>query len=432
MNAAGFFRTVRVRRQSRRAALTIVATLIWPAAMAAQQSEPPTPLSALIHEVEQRNPSIAASRDAWQASTYAPTQAGAMPGPELMVQQVAVGSPRPFAGFSNSDFAYIGVGVSQELLYPGKRALRAEAAGHDAEAARAESGSVQREVVEAVKLAYVQLAYLQQTLPIFDHHDRLLTQVEQIVESRYRVGQGSQQDVLKAQLQHTKILQAIADRRQQEGMTQARLKQLLGRAQDTPDIVAEPLSLTPFPLSAAEVQQRTREQNPDLEVRSAIVERERTQVALAHKASRPDFAVQYMYQHTASAFRDYYMGTFSVRLPNRAGSRAALAEAEERAQGAAQAMQAEVQRVLADAQQQYVVLQGSRERVTIYEDGLMPQAEATFQAAMTAYASNREDFEAVLSSLADALDVDLAYWQEVADHESALARLERLTGAVRP
>jgi isopenicillin N synthase-like dioxygenase len=62
----------------------------------------------------------------------------------------------------------------------------------------------------------------------------------------------------------------------------------------------------------------------------------------------------------------------------------------------------------------------------------MPQAEATFQAAMTAYASNREDFEAVLSSLADALDVDLAYWQEVADHESALARLERLTGAVRP
>ncbi|HEX3704597.1 MAG TPA: TolC family protein [Vicinamibacterales bacterium] len=390
------------------------------------------PLRELVQEAEQRNPTIAASVHAWQASTHVPAQASALPGPELTVQQFSVGSPRPFAGFSDSNFAYLGIGASQDLPYPGKRRLRADVAARDADAAHAQSDAVGRAVVEALKLAYVQLAYLQQTLPILERNDQLLTQVQQIADSRYRVGEGNQQDVLKAQLQHTKILQEIADHHQQEGMLQAQLKQLLNRTQDTPDILAEPLSPTPIPFSAADIRQRARDQNPDLAARSAMVDRERAQIALAHKEFKPDFAVQYMYQHTASTFRDYYTGTFSVRLPNRDRQRAALAEAEERRQRAAQEEQAERQRVLADAQQQYVAIQGSNERLTIYHDGLMPQSAATLQAAMAAYSSNRQDFETLLSSFLDVLNVEIAYWRELADHESALARLERLTGGAQP
>jgi outer membrane protein TolC len=414
------------------AAVLVSTVLAMSQVAAAQGPSQPVPLRDLVQEAEHNNPTIAASVHAWQASTHVPAQAGALPGPELMVQQFSVGSPRPFAGFSDSDFAYIGVGASQELPYPGKRGLRADVAAREAESAHAQSGAVSREIIETLKLTYVQLAYLQQTLPILERNDQLLTQVQQIAESRYRVGQGNQQDVLKAQLQHTKILQEIADHHRQQGMLQAQLKQLLNRPQDTPDIVAEPLTPTPLPMTAAALLQRARDQNPDLEARTAMVNRERAQVELAHKEFKPDFAVQYMYQHTASAFRDYYMGTFTVRLPNRDRQRAALAEAEERQQRAEQEMQAEQQRILADAQQQYVAIQGSNERLTIYHDGLMPQADATFQAAMAAYSSNRQDFETLLSSFLDVLNVDIAYWRELADHESAIARLERLTGAVRP
>jgi outer membrane protein TolC len=414
------------------AAVIVSTVLAMSQVAAAQGPSQAVSLRDLVKEAKQSNPTIAASVHAWQASTHVPAQARALPGPELMVQQFSVGSPRPFAGFGDSNFAYIGIGASQELPYPGKRGLRADVAAREAEAAHAQSGAMGRDVVEALKLAYVQLAYLQQTLPILERNDQLLTQMQQIAESRYRVGQGNQQDVLKAQLQHTKILQEIADHHQQEGMLQAQLKQLLNRTQETPDILTEPLSPTPIPFSAADVRQRARDQNPDLEARSAMVDRERAQIELAHKEFKPDFAIQYMYQHTASAFRDYYMGTFSVRLPNRDRQRAALAEAEERQQRAAQADQAELQRVLADAQQQYVTLQGSSARLTIYHDGLMPQATATFQAAMAAYSSNRQDFETLLSSFLDVLNVNIAYWRELADHESAIARLERLTGAVRP
>jgi outer membrane protein TolC len=432
MNSAVSFRQISRRPRLAVAAITVTASLLMANVLKAQQPTEAVALRELVHEAEQDNPTIAASVHAWQASTNVPAQARALPGPELAVQQFSVGSPRPFAGFTTSDFAYIGIGVSQEVPYPGKRALRGEVAVRDAESVHAQSESVARQIVEAVTLAYVRLAYVQQTLPILERHDQLLTQVQQIAESRYRVGQGNQQDVLKAQLQHTKILQEIATHHQDQGMLQAQLKQLLNRRQGTPDIVTEPLAPTPVPSSADELLRRAREQNPDLHARSAMADREHVGVQLAQKDFKPDFGVQYMYQHTASQYRDYYMGTFSLRLPNRDRQRSELAEAEQNHERAAQELQAELQRVDAETQQQYIAIEGSNERLTIYRDGLMPQAEATFRAGMAAYSSNRQDFETLLSSFLDVLNVEVAYWRELADHESAVARLERLTGAVRP
>jgi cobalt-zinc-cadmium efflux system outer membrane protein len=411
-------------------ALVVVSGAIVPKMLCGQSSQP-VPLSDLVQEVQRNNPTIAASAHAWQASTHVPAQVTALPGTELMVQQFSVGSPTPFAGFGENNFAYIGVSASQELPYPGKRALRGEVARHEADSLQAESEAVRRQVVEAVALAYVQLAYLQQTLQVIEQNDRLLTQTEAMAESRYRAGQGNQQDVLKAQLQHTRILQEIATHRQDVGMVEAQLKQLLNRSQETPDIITEPLAPTPLPYSAAQLLQRTPD-NPDVQARSDMVKREQAQVELARKEFKPDFTLQYMYQHTAAAFPDYYMGTIAIRLANRGRQRAVLAEAEQNQQRAHDDSQAELQRVSAEVQQQSVLIQGSTERLTIYREGLMPQAEATYQAGLAAYEANRQGFEPLLASLADVLNIEIAYWRELADHESAIARLERLTGTVRP
>src|SRR6266446_7121294 len=64
----------------------------------------PTPLSALLDEATRNNPEILAARRGWQAATQVPSQVSTPPDPQVTLQQVAVGSPRPFAGFSNSDF----------------------------------------------------------------------------------------------------------------------------------------------------------------------------------------------------------------------------------------------------------------------------------------------------------------------------------------
>ena len=296
----------------------------------------------------------------------------------------------------------------------------------------AQVDSVRKDVVRSLKMAYFRLAYIQQTVGILQKSNELLNQVEQAAEARYRVGQGNQQDVLKAQLQHTKILQEIAHHHQEEGLLEAQLKQLLNRPQESPDIVAETLTARALPYSAAELLQKAREQNPDVRSKAASIRQQETQVELANKNFRPDFNVQYNYQHTASQFRDYYMATFGIRLPNRGRQRAELAEAQENQERARRELDAESQRVLSEVQQHYVRAKTSEERLKIYSDGLVPQSEATFRSSLSAYQSNRQDFESLLSSFLDVLNLDLEYRGELVEHESALAELERLAGVMLP
>jgi outer membrane protein TolC len=349
-----------------------------------------------------------------------------------MLQHLSVGSPRPFAGYTDSNFAYIGLGASQEFPWPGKRALRAQVAGAQAEAMSAQSGAVRRLVIEQVKVSYFKLAYLQATLGILRRDDKLLSEMEQIAESRYRVGQGNQQEVLKAQLQHTRILQEITLHHREQGQLQAQLKQLLARAQDSPDIVTEPLRERTLPESASELLRQARENNPEINAREQLVKRAGLQTDLARKEFRPDFGLQYMYQNTDRKFRDYYMLTFTVTLPNRGRRSAELAEATENRQSAIAELNVEVQRRQAEVQDQYVIAQASAEQLKIFREGLMPQAEATFRAARAAYQANRQDFETLLSSFRDALDFGEQYQKELSEHESALARLESLTGVTLP
>ena len=399
-----------------------------PSPAMAEHGGAPTSLRELVQEAEQKNPQIAASFHAWQASRNVPKQVSALPETQLSVQQFSVGSPRPFAGYSNSDFAYIGFGASQDIPYPGKRRLHARVAEHESDSMEAQTDSVRRTVVGNLKMVYFQLAYIQQTLGVLQRSDELLNQVQEASESRYRVGQGNQQDVLKAQLQHTKILQEIAHHHQEEGLLEAQIKRLLGRPQESAQIVAETLTVRALPYSAAELLQKAREQNPDVHSKQASIQRQDTQVELAHKNFRPDFNVQYAYQHTDGDTRDYYMATFGIRLPNRGRQKAELAEAEQNQERARKELDAESQRVLSEVQQQYVGAKTSEERLKIYSDGLVPQSETTFRSALTAYQSNRQDFESLLSGFLDVLNLDLEYRRELVEHESALAELERLTG----
>jgi len=388
----------------------------------------PVTLHELIREVEQRNADIAAAQLGHQAATHVAAQVSAFPDTQVMVQHFGVGSPRPFAGYSNSEFAYIGLGASQEIPYPGKRGLRAQVASQEAEARRFQADSARRGVVDQLKAAYFHLAYLQETLGILERNDQVLRDVQKITESRYSVGQGNQQEVLKAQLQHTKILQEITRHHREVGQMQAQLKQLLNRAQESPDIQTMPLALRPIPYKASQLMELAKQENPDIQAQQQMVKKSDSQVELSRKEFRPDFNVQYMWQHTTGDTRDYYMATFGINLPNRGRRKAELAQVEANREQAKRMLEAEQQRRLAEVQDQYVVAQTSAEQLKIYQEGLIPQSEATLRSAQAAYQSGKQDFETFLNSFLDVLGLQIEYQRELADHETALARLESLTG----
>lgn len=387
-------------------------------------------LEQLLAEASRNNPDIQAARRAWQAATQVPSQVSTMPDPQVTVQHMSVGSPRPFAGYSNSDFGYIGFGVSQDLPYPGKLKLKGEAAEREAGVTRQRYEATVRSVLAQVKEAYFQVAYARSTLGVLDRDDKLLEQVEKIAEARYRVGQGNQQDVLKAQLERTKLLRDVARYSQIVDAEEAQLKRLLNQAEAPPDIPTEPLTETPLHYSAAELLAKARTQNPEVAGRREAIKRQSLEVELAHKDRYPDFNVQYMWQHTAGPFRDYYMLTFGARLPiyRRRKLDPEMTQAVEELNRSRHEYESQVQTAFFDVRDQYIAAETAAQVLKIYREGLIPQALAAYRAGLAAYEAGRQDFEALLSSFLDVLRFDEEYWKTLADHETALARIEQLTG----
>src|SRR5580704_1482367 len=392
---------------------------------------PITPLSELLAEAEKNNPQIEAARQGWQAAKQVPTQLSTLPDPEFNLQHVSVGSPRPFAGYTNSDFAYLGLGVSQDIPYPGKLRLKGEIAKREADVSQQQIESVRRAVLAELKASYFQLAYLSKTLAILEEDGELLKQVEQAAQARYRSGMGTQQDVLQAQLQKTKLLREIAMHHLQVGKLEAQLKQLLNRSQESPDIkTADPLE-TPLVQTYADLLAAAEVQNPEIAGAQKMIERQSLQVDLARKDFYPDFNVQYMWQRTDPAqFRAYYMLSVGIKVPNYRSrkQRPELAQAESEQLRARTELQVQSQQLAGDLRSQYVIVQQTSELLKIHREGLSPQARSEFQSGLAAYQSNKQDFQALLTAFLDVLHLDEDYWQNMAEYETAVARIEQLTG----
>lgn len=389
----------------------------------------PTPLATLVSEAQSSNTQISAADHAWKAAAHVAQQVVTLPDPQFTVQSFSVGSPKPFAGFSNSDFAYIGFGASQELPYAGKLRLKGEVANREADMQQTQADLLRSSITDQVKLLYLRLAYLDATLSILGRNDAVLKPLIETGLSRYSLGQGSQADVIKAQIEHTKILREVTMRHQEMGQLQASLKELLHRSQLSADIIPEPLSLTAFQRTADELQALVMAHNPAVSVHAASVHKQDAQFKSATRESKPDFNVSYMFEQTGRGYRDYYVLTVSMRLPRRKRVEAGVAEAAESLERSKQELDSQVQQQLAEVQKQYIAVTNTEELLKEYTDGLLPQAQAAFRSEQTTYQSGKQAFAPVLSSLLDELTFEHDYQQALLDHETALAHLETLTGA---
>ncbi len=386
-----------------------------------------TSLQSFIEEARQNNAAIKAAEHAIQTSEYMPKQASALPDTEVMVQSFTVGSPRPFAGYSNSDFAYIGFGASQEIPYPGKRALRANVAQHETAISRAEKDAVSWDVLTRLKLAYFQLAESQQLTTVLERNRQLEDQIEQAAEIRYRVGQATQQDVLRTQLERTKLLNELSIQRRQSAQAQVVLKALLNRPAESIDVVPGPLSSRYIPEPAA-LYAKLRQNNPELQVSAEQVSQSQAAAVLAKREQKPDFGVQYMWQHTADNFRDYYMGTFSIKLPNRSRVRAAEAESRAKLTQAEAEKESRLKQMESNLGEQIAIVQTSEQQLTVYEQGLIPQSESALNAGLAGYRAGKQDYQDLLGSYNDTLRLAMDRERTLAEHEAAVAQIERLIG----
>ena len=387
-------------------------------------------LRALIDEALSRSPVVLSSRSHWQAQTKVPIQTATLPDPQMSFQHFTVGSPQPASGYESSDFYYTGFGVSQDIPGPGKLRLQKSEAEKDAEFARHRYEATERDVEERVKEIYFELFYHAKTLAILDRNQGELKQIQQIAETRYRVGQGLQQDLIKAQLQTTEILKEHATHHQEEDQEQLELKQLLGRDPDSPNIEISDVEATHLNLDSAQLARLSDGGSPALAAERARAARSAEALKLAHQGYWPDFTVGYSYEKTGPGFRDYYMLTLGAKIPLYFWRKQtpAIEQAALEAESAREHTLATQLEVSSAVEGSLVAVRTAERTMSIYRDGLIPQAETSQASAMSAYQVGKVDFQTLVSSVLDLQNLRQEYYRSLADHEIAIAKIQQVIG----
>jgi cobalt-zinc-cadmium efflux system outer membrane protein len=388
---------------------------------------PPLTLEAALDEALAKNPTLVALRRQFEAARLRPAQERFLMPPtfEAQIWQWPLGSANPL------DTNMYMFTVGQDIPGRGKRRARAAVLDKEAEAAGNEIAVRAREVVDQVKRAYADLFLARAHIDIHLASVELLRQLADVSEARYAAGRLSQQDVLKAVVEISKLHEELVGMEERARIAQAALNTLLDRPPDAPiGPVGAPRERIVLPAVAA-LQRVALERHPEL--RQAALERERAEAALsAAKAEyHPDFLVGGGY-FLMPRDRDAWTVSLGITWPGAPWSRkrldARVAEARAEIEAAA-ARQRVVENALRFAiQEAYVRVESASQRAALLRTSVLPQSEQTFEVSRIAYQADRVGFVDLLDSQRVLLDAQLAYYRALSDLEQALADLERAVG----
>src|SRR5262245_16671903 len=204
----------------------------------------PIKLQALIEEAIEQNREIKTMQRGFDMMRARIPQARALPEPMLNVGYMGNAVPIPPFDIQKGDpssgrfFSF-----SQEIPFPGKLALKGRMANVVAEAEWWNYEQVRLNVIAEVKDAYFDLFYLHKSIETVTRNKDLLGKFAKIAEASYSVGKGIQQDVLKAQVEISKLTDQLITLEQRRQVAEARLNSLLFREPETP--VGEPEEIRP-------------------------------------------------------------------------------------------------------------------------------------------------------------------------------------------
>lgn len=396
-------------------------------AQAAAAPESPLGLDDLVREAVENNPGVQAARARVEAQRRRVPQARALPDPVLTVGWA--GDIKPFGVQRNDPSSYRSISATQGIPYPGKLKLRGQIADREAEAAWWDYEATRRRVVAEVKTAYYEYAYAEKAIEITLKNKDLLEKLAKIAEVRYRVGKGIQQDVLKAQVELSRLRQRLTVLEQQKKTAQVRLNTLLYRSPDAPLGPPAPLQKAELTQSLEVLYQLAREHDPELQREGRLIERSQFAVNLARRQYYPDFSVGYMYQNRP-LLPEMHGFSVGVNIPifYRSKQREGVNEATQELLGAQQSRDNRKTTLYFEVKEQYLTAKASEELARLYSQAVVPQSSLALESSMSAYTVGTVDFLTMLNNFVTVLDYEVNYYREDANYHIALARLEPLVG----
>lgn len=389
-------------------------------------------LDQLIQEAVLNNPQLQSFHEAVSMLKETPAQARSLDNPRLKLSIMNL--PADTFEFDQEPMTQKQVAVMQKLPFPGKLDLRGSMAEKSVQMASDDYDEQKNMLIRDVKSVYAKILFFDSALEITEQNRILLRELVSIVGTKYEVGQGIQQDVIKAQLELSKMTARVITFRQQRAAAVARLNTLLNRPVQTPFKTDEKLHRTELALSFEDLVNIADANRPVLRKKKLMIERSELAVELAKKNYYPDFDVGASYgqrDDTPMQDRADFVSAFvTVKIPlwyknlesrKFAEAKAGVRKVEQEYRSLQEMVHAQIKTLLID-RESYV------EKIDLFKTGLIPQSRLSLDSALSAYKVNKVDFLTLVSNQINLYNLELEYARAISDHETKIAELESAVG----
>lgn len=400
-------------------------SLLLLTAVPAVAAPPAPPVEELVGNALSRSPALAARRAAVAAAREMEAPARALPDP--MVEAMIQNADFPEWTVGTMDMSMAGVEVSQDLLYPGKRRARFEAAKAETALRAAELAVLERQVAAEVRLLYAKLYALDRERQSLAAAQELVDMLRTTASARYVTGESEQEALLKAQLRVSRLGERIDDLDAERAAMVAELNRWLDRPGDA--LLGEVAALPPVPAPGAGWEQAAAESSPEVARARVAVAAAEERLELARLETKPNL-VPSAGIATRGSLGSVVTLRFGVELPawkkdKQAGMiRAAEAELE--------MARRELDDALAQAQAETARLAArfrlAERQIVRFREGILLQTSTTLDAARASYLAGRGDFSTIIEDFDLWLEARVQLARREADRFAAWAEMEKLGG----
>lgn len=389
-------------------------------------------LSGFISIALENNPELLEAQNRIKASREVPSQAGSLDDPIL--QFGLSNLPTDSFAFNEHVGTQKEITLSQKLPFPGKLGLRTEIANKGVGIAEENYDELKLKIIREVKQSYFELCFVLVAIEVTEQNKKLLQQFVTIAETKYSVGKGIQQDVIKAQVELSKIMDELIALNKRKETEQGKLNSLMNLLPQAPLTIPHGITKTSFNYKIEELQELSEETKPVLKEIRLVKERFQVSKKLAEKDYYPNFNVGFKYGQRESAIRqdrpDFVSGFVGINIPIWYKTKQSRKVAE-------QSYWIDVAQETYNKARNQIFLRikelldqeaKSSETLQLIKTAILPQARQSLESALAGYGVDNVDFLTLLNNQVTLLDWEIKYHRELTDYEKTLADLEQTVG----
>ncbi len=401
----------------------IAASVLLTAALPALAQEPLS-LKALLEEARASNPEMKALKEKVRSMEARAKVAGSYEDPELTVDEMSNKTPPNPSKSMQTRYIF-----SQALPFPGKLALKEEAAAKEAGASASKLRAKELEIESEVKDSYYDYSYLSESIRITKEIRDVVGNMSRIAQTRYSTGLVSQQDVIKVDVEKTMLENDLITLDAEKGIAAARLKSLINRPQDYALGEPGPLPKGRVAFDTPGLMTTALETNPEIRMLEYEAEAEDANARLAGKSRYPDFMVGAGPVQSDGRFDSVGL-MFRINIPIWWGKYDNM-EKEARADAISARSRLMAKENNEGYKVKWVALQvdAADKTRTLYETSLLPQVEMSFESALKNYQSGKVDMLTLLDAERDLKRTRLDHLKSILAYRKRIASLEQTVGA---